>query len=81
MVQPMVAPLEKCVQAQGMYFEGDHTVADEYIKWILFGTSLITLLSDLVYQDTTLDKDPLSKLTHWPICFPYSLAKLFYRKT
>jgi hypothetical protein len=29
MVQPMAALLEKCVQAQGMYFEGDHIVADE----------------------------------------------------
>jgi hypothetical protein len=24
MLQTMAAPLERCVQAQGMYFEGDH---------------------------------------------------------
>jgi hypothetical protein len=24
---------------------------------------------------------PLSILAHWPICFPYSLAKLFRTKT
>jgi hypothetical protein len=28
MLQTMVAPLEKCVQAQGMYFEGDSILVD-----------------------------------------------------
>jgi len=35
-----------CVQAQGMYFEGDRILVEK-IK-LFFGTSLITLLSDLV---------------------------------
>jgi hypothetical protein len=40
---------KSCVQAQGMYFESYHFVVDEYIKLnFFFGTSLITLLSDLV---------------------------------
>jgi surfactin synthase thioesterase subunit len=36
---------KRCVQAQGMYFEGDHILVDEQIK-LFFGTSLITLLLD-----------------------------------
>jgi len=29
MLQTMAAPLERYVQAQGMYFEGDNIVVDE----------------------------------------------------
>ena len=29
MLQTVAAPLERCVQAQGMYVEGDHIVVDE----------------------------------------------------
>jgi hypothetical protein len=29
MLQTVAAPLEMCVQAQGMYFEGNHIVVDE----------------------------------------------------
>jgi hypothetical protein len=32
MLQTMAALLEKCVQAQGMYFEGDRILVHEYIK-------------------------------------------------
>jgi hypothetical protein len=27
---------KRCMQAQGMYFEGDHIVVDEYIKYKVF---------------------------------------------
>jgi hypothetical protein len=42
---------KRCVQAQGMYFDVDHNVVDEYIKYNFSGTSLINLLSDLLYAD------------------------------
>jgi hypothetical protein len=40
---------KRCVQVQGMYFEGENIVVDKQIKYI-FGTSLITLLSDLIHS-------------------------------
>jgi hypothetical protein len=49
------------LQAQGMYFEGDHIVVDEWIKYnFFFGTSLITLLSDSYCLKYFVDHAPLS---------------------